>query len=71
MVELFDACLPRIEVFKLLFINRLLRTQPDNASWSSGSFSPLDDVSVKNAVYYNQKDERNNIENSREHGADL
>ena len=44
--------------------------QPDNAGGSCG-FPPFDDVSVKNAVYNNQEDERDDIEKSREDGADL
>ena len=44
--------------------------QPDNACWSCG-FPLFDDVSVKNAVYNNQEDERDDIENGREDCADL
>ena len=44
--------------------------QPDNAfGWSS--FPLFDDVSVKSAVYNNQEDERDDIENGREDCADL
>ena len=45
-------------------------SQPDNASLSDG-FLPFDDVLVKNTVYNNQENERDDIENSREDGADL
>ena len=44
--------------------------QPDNAGGSCG-FPPFDDVLVKDAVYNNQEDERDDIEKSREDGADL
>ena len=44
--------------------------QPDNACGSCG-FPLFDDVSVKNAVYNNQEDERDDIENGREDCADL
>ena len=45
-------------------------SQPDNASLSDG-FPPFNDVLVKNTVYNNQENERDDIENSREDGADL
>ena len=45
-------------------------SQPDNASLSDG-FLPFDDVLVKNTVYNNQENERDDTENSREDSADL
>ena len=48
----------------------ILVRQPDNAGGSCG-FPLFDDVSVKNAVYNNQEDERDDIENSGEDCAEL
>ena len=44
--------------------------QPDNAGGSCG-FPLFDDVSVKDAVYDNQEDEGDDIENGREDCTDL
>ena len=55
-------------MFFVCFI--ILVRQPDNAGGSCG-FPPFDDVLVKDAVYNNQEDERDDIEKSREDCADL
>ena len=48
-------------MFFVLFYN--LCASPDNAGGSCG-FPSFDDVLVKDAVYNNQEDERDDIENS-------
>ena len=56
-------------MFFVCFI--ILVRQPDNASSGSCGFPSFDDVLVKDAVYNNQEDERDDIEKSREDCADL